>query len=328
MRVRIGSIALVPVLSILCVHALIAAPTTAPSAAQPQSDFLRLIDKGTTGSRLETADVAYRNADGATVHLVAAVHVGEHEYFDGLNQNFKLRDAVLYEMVKPRDVAMPAKPDEHVQTQSGVSQIQRMMKDVLGLEFQLDVVDYSAPNFVHADLDAETFQKMQADRGESFTSLALQALVKAMSQPAAEDDKAQPAQDMDQALEDLVKMFTRPDMERQLKLRFARQMVDLENNPMGPNALNGTVLLTERNKAAIATLDKTLASGKKDIAIFYGAAHMPELSQLLADRGFKPVATEWRLAWDLTIRPDAPSAVEKALMEMLKSASEEDDKGR
>src|SRR4051812_46179047 len=78
-------------------------PTTHPS----QSDFLRLVDKGTTGSRLETADVAYRNAEGITVHLVAAVHVGEREYFDGLNESFKLRDAVLYEMVKPRDAQPP-----------------------------------------------------------------------------------------------------------------------------------------------------------------------------------------------------------------------------
>src|SRR3954466_15641341 len=120
MRVRIRSIALVPVLAILCATALIAAPTTAPSAGQSQSNFLRLIDKGTTGSRLETADVAYRNADGVTVHLVAAVHVGEHDYFDGLNQSFKLRDVVLYEMVKPKDTTMP-KPGERVESHSMVS---------------------------------------------------------------------------------------------------------------------------------------------------------------------------------------------------------------
>jgi len=78
------------------------------AAAPQQSDFLRLIDKGSTGSRLETADVAYRNADGVTVHLVSAVHVGEHDYFTGLNESFKLHDAVLYEMVKPKDALVPA----------------------------------------------------------------------------------------------------------------------------------------------------------------------------------------------------------------------------
>ena len=45
--------------------------------------------------------------------------------------------------------------------------IQRMMKDMLGLDFQLDDIDYHADNFVHADLDAETFAKEEADHGES-----------------------------------------------------------------------------------------------------------------------------------------------------------------
>jgi len=324
MTVRSRCVAVVPIFLALFVQSLLAAPSTAPS----QSEFLRFVDKGSTGSKLETADVAYRNADGATVHLVAAVHVGEREYYQGLNQNFKLRDAVLYEMVKPRDAQMPKNADEKMQTHSGVSDIQRMMKDMLGLEFQLDVVDYSASNFVHADLDAETFEKMQAERGESFMTLFLQQFMKALTNPP-ENDKAT-AQDtapatLDQSLEDMIKIFTRPDMERQIKLRLARQMIDMEGGPMGSNALNGTVLLTERNKAAIAALDTALKNGKKDVAIFYGAAHMPELSQLLAQRGFKPIATEWRMAWDLTIRPDAPSAVEKALTEMLKGLSEDED---
>ena len=69
-------------------------PATAP--AKP-SDFLRLIDHGNAGSRLETADASYRNDAGVTVHLVAAVHIAEKSYFDALNENFKLHDAVLYE---------------------------------------------------------------------------------------------------------------------------------------------------------------------------------------------------------------------------------------
>ena len=302
------------------------APTTQPdlaiaAAATKSDDFLRLIDKGSTGSRLETADVAYRNADGVTVHLVAAVHVGEREYFEGLNQSFKLRDAVLYELVKPRDVAAPVK-GERLPSNSPVSQLQRLMKDTLGLEFQLDVVDYAAPNFVHADLDAETFQKMQDERGESFTQMFLQAFMKAMTQPP-QDNGAAGGDDMDKQLEDLVKMFTRPDIERQIRVRLARNLVDLENNPFGPGSMDGTVLVTERNKAAINVLKKSIADGKKDLAIFYGAAHMPDLSKRLADMGFKPVATEWRLAWDLSIRVDQPSAVEKMLLEMIKGFGDE-----
>jgi len=50
---------------------------------------------------------------------------------------------------------------------------------------------------------------------------------------------------------------------------------------------------------------------------------MPDLSKRLADMGFKPIATEWRLAWDLSIRVDQPSAVEKMLLEMIKGFGDE-----
>ena len=41
------------------------------------------------------------------------------------------------------------------------------------MDFQLDDVDYQKKNFVHADLDAETFAKMQEEKGESIVGLML-----------------------------------------------------------------------------------------------------------------------------------------------------------
>src|SRR5438874_776100 len=106
-----------------------AAPATQPTPATQSvvheparaSDFMRFVDQGSTGSRLETADVAYRNRDGLTVHLVATVHIGQRAYFEGLNQNFKLRDAVLYEMVKPTDAPLPGPGG--VQSSTTISQL-------------------------------------------------------------------------------------------------------------------------------------------------------------------------------------------------------------
>ena len=62
----------------------------------------------------------------------------------------------------------------------------------------------------------------------------------------------------------------------------------------------GSTLLTERNKAAMKVLDTQLAEGKKKIAIFYGAAHMPDFERrLLADYGMKRGDTTWIPAWDM-----------------------------
>jgi hypothetical protein len=112
---------------------------------------------------------------------------------------------------------------------------------------------------------------------------------------------------------DMMDLMTRPDGERQIKLLLARHLGDIEKEAMGMDMLSGTVILTERNKAVMKILDKQIKSGKKDIAVFYGAAHMPELADALEIRGFEPVKTTWRAAWDVQIRKDQPSAFQKLL---------------
>src|SRR5947209_6854835 len=74
-----------------------------PAATQPAGDvakFMRFVDDSHGGGRLETAIATYRNDAGQTVRLVAAVHIGEKSYYEGLNDTFRSDDAVLYEMVK------------------------------------------------------------------------------------------------------------------------------------------------------------------------------------------------------------------------------------
>jgi hypothetical protein len=300
-----------------------AAPTTQSAEAvihQPAqaADFLRYVDRGNAGGRLETADVAFRDDQGVTVHLVAAVHIGERDYFEGLNQSFKLRDAVLYEMVKDKEQPLPT-PGGLNPSHSAVSEFQRFLKDSLNLEFQLDHIDYSRPNFIHADLDAQTFQRMQDERGESMLTIMLGQMWEQMNKPQPQMSD----QDAEQQLEQLVRVFTRPDSERRMKIMLAKQMVSMESEGQGFGAMNGTVLLTERNKAAITTLKKTLQDrSMRDIAIFYGAAHMPELSARLEEMGFHPVSREWRMAWDLTLRGDEPSAVENLLIDLVRTLND------
>lgn len=305
----------------------VAAPTTPAIRQAAMADgFLRFVDAGAAGGRLETSDVVYRNADGVTVRLVSAVHIGEKAYYAALAKSFGDDEAVLYELVKPKDAAVPA-PGVPRQGGNPVGEVQRFLKDALNLDFQLDAIDYSAKNFVHADMDAETFQKLQEERGETFEMLLLKEVMKAMrgaAAPAGADGEG-PANglgDPEQTLRELIRVVTRPDSERQLKLLIARHMVDIEAGAAGFGG-EGSVIVTERNKAAMNVLSDTIASGKKKIALFYGAAHMPDFAKRLEALGFKPVATEWRMAWDLKIRDDQPSAIEDFLVEGLKALSAE-----
>src|SRR5437773_3643677 len=241
------------------------AQTTRPSEKNADdARFLRFVGDGTKGGTLETSEYDYKNDDGVTVRLVSAVHIGEAAYFHDIQMSFEKCDAVLYEMVKPRDSGPPQKG---VHSDSTISQLQRFLKDRLDLTFQLDEIDYTRPNFIHADLDAETFQELQSERGESFASLMLSALMRSLSDPGS-------IKQFDDEPTDVVDLMTRPDGERQLKLLLGRHLGDIEREAMGLDLLNGSVILTERNKAVMKALDESIKSGKKDIAIFYGAAHM------------------------------------------------------
>ncbi|MEO6434665.1 MAG: hypothetical protein ABIP55_02740 [Tepidisphaeraceae bacterium] len=286
---------------------------TTQATENTETRFLRFVGDGTTGGVLETSDVTLRNEKGVNVRLVSAVHIGEESYFKGIQKSFAGTEVVLYEMVKAADTGPPIKGQK---SDSGVSRLQHFLKDTLNLSFQLDQIDYTPKNFVHADLDAETFQKMQAARGESFATMMLSALMKSLADPSA-------MRSFDDEPLDMVDLMTRPDGERQIKLLLARHLGDIEKEAMGMDMLSGTVILTERNKAVMKVLDKQLKSGKKDIAVFYGAAHMPELADALEIRGFEVVKTTWRPAWDVKIRKDQPSAFQKLMNSAGQSLLEE-----
>ena len=283
------------------------AATATTTARGTDVRFLRFTGDARTGGVLETADVTFRDAAGAEVRLVAAVHIGEQAYFERLQQSFVDSDAVLYEMVKPKGAPAPlrgAPPGD-----AGIARLQHFLKDRLNLAFQLDVIDYRRPNFVHADMDAETFDALQRKRGESMASLMLNSMMDALANPSAGlNDPGQP--------QTMMELLARPDGERQFKLLLARQMGDIEAAASGLKGLEGTVILTERNKTVIAALKGALAAGDKQIAVFFGAAHMPDLAAQIERMGFKPVDTTWYRAWDVNIRPSEPSAFQRIQQRM------------
>ena len=289
---RMRTLRPLPFAMMLVVVSLSARAEEPQAPAEKHPEFLRFIDDHQGGGKLETAIATYKNGGGVTVHLVAAIHIADKPYYVGLNKTFKGYDSVLYEMVKPKDAGPPQPGEER--SNSFISIIQRFMKDTLDLKFQLDEIDYTAPNFVHADLDAETFQKMEEERGESIWSLMLQQMLKQMANP--------PDNQQEIGMGDLLSALTSPDRARQLKLILARQFGDIEDQM---SAFGGTVLITERNRACLKVLDKEMGDGKTNLGIFYGAGHMGDMEKRLLERGFHRTTTEWRLGWDLSPGADA-----------------------
>jgi hypothetical protein len=264
--------------------------------------FLRFVEEGRDGGRLETGVVTYKNDKGVTVQLVGAVHIADPGYYEALNKQFEGYDALLYEMVKPKDMGAPGRDREQANGISLVHILQKGMKTFLDLDYQLDGIDYTKKNFVHADLTAEEFNRMQDERGESIFGLMLQQMIKDLMK--GDNGRAQEMDPMQ-----LLAALSSEDSARQLKLILAKQFENMDEMVAGLEGPNGSVLVTERNKAALKVLKDTMAAGKKNIGIFYGAAHMKDMEKRMTEEmGFKRTGVEYRVAWDLSPRGAAKGA--------------------
>ncbi len=250
------------------------------------------------GAGLQVAVVQMRHPKtGVQVDLVGAVHIADKAYFEGLNKLFKGYDRLLYEMVKPKNLD-PAQPREPNHKPSGISRLQNFMGEKLELEFQLDVIDYSAKNFVHADMTPKQFAKRQKARGESMLSL----MFKSFRQELAAQKNGHGAASVSTA--ELLRALFSPDFAVDMKYIFGKQFNEMERITAGLDSDEGSVILTERNDVALKILKKELASGHKKLGIFYGAAHLPDMEKkLIEDFGFKRTGHHWRTAWALPKRP-------------------------
>ena len=262
-----------------------------------KSEFLRIERKGKKPVSMQTSIVRYLPTEAAkfqaTVDLIGAVHVGEPEYYTELNKRFRDYDAVLFELVAPEGFELPK--GEKLESKSGVGALQNVLKDVLGLEFQLDRIDYSAKNFIHADMSPEEFSKSMKDRGESFLKMFMRMMGQSMSSTSK---KANSGSDIQ-----LMFALIRRD-QATVKRIFAVQFEDMESTVSAFNGPNGSTIITERNKKALEVLTRELKNGKKKVAIFYGAGHLPDMEErLLKDFGLKKGEVEWVTAWDLKKAP-------------------------
>jgi len=70
------------------------------------------------------------------------------------------------------------------------------------------------------------------------------------------------------------------------------------------------VLVGARNDEVIRVLSKQIAAGDKNLAIFYGAAHMVDLEHRLFEMGFKRQSIIWQTTW--TVAPDGTPTTQPA----------------
>ncbi|HYO25387.1 MAG TPA: hypothetical protein VEQ85_10610 [Lacipirellulaceae bacterium] len=282
---------------------------TARSAAGPDSatepqQWVRLVRDG-AGEPLamETAIVRfvpaadYRDGRAAAdydryVDLVGAVHIGDAAYYATLNKRFRDYDAVLYELVAKQGTVVPR--GRGISSSNPLGALQNGMKSMLEVEHQLEQVDYTRPNFVHADLSPDEFLKSMESRDESFLDLYLRVVTASLAQQSeAASTGSSPEMEIMVAL-------LASDRARRLKIILAKQFEGMESLMLAFNGSEGSTLINGRNTRALDVLEQQLAEGDRRLAIFYGAGHLGDMQEQLEKRfEMRPVSTEWLEAWTL-----------------------------
>ena len=299
----------------------------AEPAQENARDYVRYIGDDQRG-KLETVIVTMRNKTGVSVELVGAVHIADAAYYKTLNALFTTYEELLFELVDgqklkagAKDTPKPAKitkkpahikvkptpgEDEEITDEeekpNPAFALLRIMMQGLGnyfrLQYQTDEtegINYHAKNFVHADVSMADFERLQTEHGESFATIFQKAIESEMAKGGRKDEnKPKGGQLLLALLGDT----------SGIKIVMAKMLGNVET--IGAEAGFGadSVIVGERNRIALEIFDREVKTGRKNLGIFYGAAHLPDMEKRLEKRGYHRAAERWLTAWDIKPRVD------------------------
>ena len=233
--------------------------------------------------------------DRVMVDLIGVVHVGEKAYYDKFNELFGNYEAVLYELVAPEGTVVPkgGRGSDDGGLMNPIAALQKGMQTALGLEFQLEHIDYTKDNFIHADMSPEEFGQSMKNNEESISKMVLRAMGQSMAMQSR-------GRGGDAGV--LLALFSKNKTLR-LRRAIAEQMQNMEGGMIMFEGKDGSTIINHRNAKAMEILKREIAAGKKKVAIFYGAGHLPDMQRrLLSDFKMQRAGQFWLDAWKLTNR--------------------------
>jgi hypothetical protein len=268
-------------------------------AAEPLK-FIRVVrDSHDRPIALETAVGHYVSTAAGkpfSVDLIGCIHVADKKYYEALNEQFTRYGAVLFELVMPEGASLEKLGQR--ESNHPVARVQQSLPKILDLEYQLKLIDYTAKNFVHADLSPDEMAKAIKSRGDSGGSVFIKVFFDILKESSKQAEAREKRGDFAE-FQLLAALF---DSNRPLALkRLMADQMELVESGTGLGPTLDTILVQDRNGAAMRILADEIKKGTRKIAIFYGAAHMPDFDRRLTqDLKLKREAMTWDRAWDMS----------------------------
>jgi len=287
---------------------------------EDDADFIRVV----TNERrvLLQTGVARYVKNGVVVDLIGAIHIADASYYKELNELFLQYDSLLFEMVggghikkhselaavaeaaaktvplaesatetvspRPRKPQRKAK-DPMLRVLGGAY---KMMSQFLELKGQREAIDYTAENFVHADLSLVEFEALQKKKKESLLGFAFQNALHSKKQ----------------GLKDRTKKVDKPDGRKMLigllrgdsDMLKREMMVSMGSADDQVAAFAGdSVIIGDRNEKCLKVLARQIEDGDQKLGVFYGAAHLPDMEKRMLKAGFRKKSHRWMTAWEV-----------------------------
>ncbi|MGA0059322.1 MAG: hypothetical protein ACO3RU_07015 [Planctomycetota bacterium] len=249
------------------------------------STYVRWVREGDEQG-LETGTARWHHAEtDTTVFLVGVVHIADRTYFGQLQRFLDSCDLVLFE-----GVGRGAASEEDIARLGTMMQMQLSLRGALGLDFQKDCVDYDRPFWRNSDVPIDEVLAELQSRGAALPTdnplvAGLAKMVLGMAASGGDRD---------------------PAYRESLKARVGPILAKADEILSRP-AMDGMrgAILEHRNAFVVEDLEREFAAGPRGrrIAVFYGAGHLPDLDDRLAQLGLRFEGAAWHRAWDVAAKP-------------------------
>ncbi len=293
------------------------------AVAEESSAYVR-VERNEAGEpiALQTATGRFVSASGegdVVVDLVSVVHIADEAYYRVLNKQFEQYDVVLYELVAPKGTRIPKGGRDA--GDNPLAMLHEITSSMFGLVSQTDHIDYTKENLLHADMSPEDMMAAMEKRGDDAITLSLSIAADLLRQANLQAQQAANAPPIaaDEELDPFALLLS-GEGPLQFKRMMAEQLAAMDDPAAGLGQTLNTILIDDRNAAAMQVFQQELAAGKKRIAIFYGAGHMADFEErLVRDFGLRREKMTWDTAWDMS-----EGSGEDPLLQLLKMLDEID----